>query len=234
MTGIALERVTVEREDSRGSFTAVRDVSLTISEQRVGIVGANGSGKSTLARLFNGLVAPTSGTVTVDGLDAQRDGAKVRKRVGFVFTDPDAQIVMPTVAEDIAFSLSRSSLTQSEREARVTQALKSFGLLDLAQRSVSELSGGQKQLLALAAVTVSQPSWIVADEPTTLLDARNVRLIENYWRQLDQRLIVVTHQLDSISDFDRVIVMDDGQVVADDTPRSALKLYRSIIEAAQP
>ena len=111
-----------------GERAVLDDVNVVLTEPRIGIVGANGSGKSTLARMINGLVVPTSGSVTVDGLDTGRKGREVRKRVGFVFTDPDHQIVMPTVAEDVAFSLRRSSLGKAERNERVRQVLDDFGL----------------------------------------------------------------------------------------------------------
>src|ERR687889_1862760 len=117
---IRLEGVT-HRYDAR---VVLRDVDLTLDERRIAVIGANGSGKSTLARLLNGLVLPTSGRVLVGGLDTRKDGAAVRRRVGFVFTDPDAQIVMPTVGEDVAFSLRRNGLHRSERDQRVTEVLE--------------------------------------------------------------------------------------------------------------
>src|SRR5690606_35983304 len=118
-----------------------------------------------------------SGSVTVDGLDTARKGREVRRKVGFVFTDPDHQIVMPTVAEDVAFSLRRSGLGKEEREARVRQVLADFGLAGHHDHPSHLLSGGQKQLLALAAIMVTDPAVLVADEPTTLLDLRNTKLI---------------------------------------------------------
>ncbi|MDQ6658379.1 MAG: energy-coupling factor ABC transporter ATP-binding protein, partial [Actinomycetota bacterium] len=130
------------------------DIDLTLTEQRVGVIGANGSGKSTLVRMINGLVQPTSGTVSVDGHDAGRDGKRVRGLVGFVFTDPDNQIVMPTVAEDVAFSLRSAKLPRAEVAERVTEVLRRFDLADHADHPTHLLSGGQKQLLALAAVLI--------------------------------------------------------------------------------
>jgi biotin transport system ATP-binding protein len=195
----------------------------------VGIVGANGSGKSTLARMINGLVTPTAGRVEVDGLDVARHGREVRRRVGFVFTNADTQIVMPTVREDVAFTLRRHRLGPADAAARVDATLDRFGLADLADRPAHRLSGGQKQLLALASVLVGEPSIIVADEPTTLLDARNARRIAEHFESLDQRLVVVSHQLELLESFDRVIVMEAGRIVADDEPRRALDAYRALI-----
>ena len=212
-----------------GDDRVLSDVSLTLTEARVGIVGANGSGKSTLARMINGLVSPTTGRVTVDGLDVKREGREVRRRVGFVFTNPDNQIVMPTVREDVAFSLRRMRLPSDVAAARVDAALDRFGLTTLADRAAHTLSGGQKQLLSLAAVLVAEPAIVVADEPTTLLDARNARIVGEHLSSLDQQIVVVTHQLDLVEEFDRVIVIDAGRVVADDSAADALAWYRAAL-----
>ncbi|MFC7450071.1 energy-coupling factor ABC transporter ATP-binding protein [Rhodococcus daqingensis] len=212
-----------------GERAVLADIDLVLTEARIGIVGANGSGKSTLARMINGLVTPSSGRVTVDGLDAAREGRKVRRKVGFVFTDPDHQIVMPTVAEDIAFSLRRSSIPATDRDARVASVLETFGLAGHAEHPTHLLSGGQKQLLALAAIMVTDPDLIVADEPTTLLDLRNTRLVAATFAGLRQQVIAVTHQLDLLGDFDRVLVIDSGRVVADGAPGEAISYYRRLI-----
>ncbi|MCD5346760.1 energy-coupling factor ABC transporter ATP-binding protein [Agromyces sp. S2-1-8] len=225
MSGIVFDRVSHDF----GAEPIVDDVSLVIDERRVGIVGANGSGKSTLARMINGLVTPKTGRVIVDDLDVARRGRDVRRRVGFVFTNADNQIVMPTVREDVAFTLRRHRLPAEDAAARVEATLERFGLMGLADRPAHRLSGGQKQLLALASVLVADPAIVVADEPTTLLDARNARLVADHFRALDQRLVVVSHQLELLEDFDRVIVMESGRVVADDEPAGALAAYRSLI-----
>lgn len=217
-----------------GDRPVLRDITLTLTERRIGIVGANGSGKSTLARMINGLVQPTSGTVTVDDLDVARRGRDVRARVGFVFTDADTQIVMPTVAEDVAFSLKRSGLSKDERALRTERTLRRFGLADLADHPAHLLSGGQKQLLALAAVLVREPQIVVADEPTTLLDLRNARLIGSLLTDLPQQVVVVTHDLDLVADFDRVVVIDDGRVAHDDVPGIALPFYRALAGDTAP
>ncbi len=226
MSRIAFDRVS-HRFDAD---LVVDDVTLLLTEHRIGIVGANGSGKSTLARMINGLVTPTAGRVTVDGLDVRRHGRDVRRRVGFVFTNADNQIVMPTVREDVAFTLRRHRLEPADAAARVDAALERFGIAELADRPAHRLSGGQKQLLALAAVLVAEPAIVVADEPTTLLDARNARRIAEHFATLEQQLVVVSHQLELLESFDRVIVMEAGRVVADDTPAAALAAYRALVE----
>jgi biotin transport system ATP-binding protein len=212
-----------------GEREVLRGIDLRITERRVGIIGSNGSGKSTLARTINGLLAPNSGTVTVDGVDAAKKGAQVRKKVGFVFTDPDTQIVMPTVAEDLAFSLRRSGLSKQDVAERVQDIMVRFRLDGHAEHPAHLLSGGQKQLLAIGAVLIRRPEVVVADEPTTLLDLRNARVVANALDSMDQQVIVVTHQLALLDSFERVIVIDDGLVAFDGTPADAVPAYRELV-----
>ncbi|WP_372470005.1 energy-coupling factor ABC transporter ATP-binding protein [Cellulosimicrobium marinum] len=215
-----------------GERDVLRGVDLVLREQRIGIVGANGSGKSTLARLLNGLVLPTRGRVLVDDLDTRRQGAAVRRRVGFVFTDPDAQIVMPTVAEDVAYSLRRTAPGPT-RDERVRAALAARGLDGHADHPAHLLSGGQKQLLALTSVLVTDPDLVVADEPTTLLDRRNARRVADELAALPQQVVLVSHDLDLVARVaQRVLVVDDGRVVADGAPDVALDAYRRLTDAA--
>jgi biotin transport system ATP-binding protein len=212
-----------------GERVVLDGIDLTLTERRIGIVGANGSGKSTLARMINGLVTPTKGSVTLDGLDTTTKGRDVRRRVGFVFTDPDNQIVMPTVAEDVAFSLRRSGLSKAEVAERVAAALHRFGLAGHADHPTHLLSGGQKQLLALAAVLITEPDVVVADEPTTLLDLRNSRMVNDLLAGLDEQVVLVTHHLHLLAGFDRVVVLDAGRVVADGTPAQAVPTYTGLL-----
>lgn len=206
--------------------------SLTLSEHRIGIIGANGSGKSTIARMINGLTVPSSGTVCVDNLDLSTHGKKVRSKVGFVFSDADNQIIMPTVEEDVAFSLGRHKLPREERDRKVRQALKSMGLADHAEQSPHQLSGGEKQLLALASITVLDPELIIADEPTTLLDLRNRKKVARLFDALPQQMIIVTHDLDLVDHADRIICVDDGRIVDDSAdPRFPSATPRDVINA---
>lgn len=233
-----------------GETTVLQPTTLTLAEHRISVVGANGSGKSTLSRLVNGLVEPSSGSVLVSPgshptesgsgsgsdldppLDTRRDGAAVRRAVGFVFTDPAAQLIMPTALEDVELSLRRKIRAKSERRAAAHAVLARFGLEQLADRSVHTLSGGQKQLLAIASVLASEPAILVADEPTTLLDLRNARRIADLLFSLPQQLLVVTHDLDLAARADRTLVVDGGQVVFDGAPASAIAHYRELSAAA--
>jgi biotin transport system ATP-binding protein len=212
-----------------GSRVVLRGVDVRLTERRIGIIGANGSGKSTFARLLNGLVVPTEGSVIVDGLDTRTAGRQVRRRVGFVFTDPAAQIVMPTVAEDVAFGLRKLGLPREEVTRRVWTALETYGLAEYADHPAHLLSGGQLQLLALAGVLVMEPSTLVCDEPTTLLDLRNTRMVTKLLHDLPQRVILVTHHLEQLDGFDRVLVLDEGRIVADGTPAEAIPAYRKLL-----
>ncbi|QPK78369.1 ABC transporter ATP-binding protein [Corynebacterium lizhenjunii] len=225
-----MPKVTFSQVQVRYDESLILDnINLCLSEHRIGIIGSNGGGKSTLTRLINGLEEPTSGTVTVDGRDVATHGKEIRQQVGFVFSDAENQIVMPNVRDDVAFSLRRFKLPKPEREARVDAALARFGLTDLAQQSPHTLSGGQKQLLALAAVLVIDPVLIIADEPTTLLDLRNRDRIQREFAALDQQLIVVTHDLGILSDFDRVICIDNHRIAADGQPAEVIAFYRDLM-----
>ena len=210
-----------------GGRLVLDDVSVRLDEPRIGIIGANGSGKSTFARLLNGLVVPDRGTVHVDGRSTAKDGAAVRRAVGFVFTHPDAQIVMPTVAEDVALSLRRHRLDGGEKTRRVQDVLAQVGLDGFDDRPSHLLSGGEKQLLAVASVLVAEPAVLVCDEPTTLLDLANTRRVMSLLMGLHPQLVLVTHDLDCLDDLDRVLVFDRGRIVVDAPPAQAVAQYRA-------
>ncbi len=213
-----------------GETAVLSGLNLRIDDRRVAVIGANGSGKSTFARLLNGLVLPSTGRVSVDGLDTHKDGAAVRRRVGFLFQNPEHQIVCPTVEEDVAFGLRPLKLGKAESARRVDAILARTGLEPLRQRAAHLLSGGEKQMLALAGVLVTEPDWLVLDEPMTLLDLRNKRRVAGFLDGLNQRLVLVTHDLDMIGDFDRVLVFDGGRLVADAAPDAAVAAYRELMD----
>jgi biotin transport system ATP-binding protein len=225
---IELDGVTVTVPGPDGDVRILEETTLDLTEPRVALIGPNGSGKSTIARLVNGLVSPTTGRVRVGGLDVANHGKEVRQRVGFVFTDPAAQLVMPTAVEDVALSLRRLERDRRARRTAALAVLESYGLGHVADHSVHTLSGGQRQLLALAGVLASAPSVLVADEPTTLLDLRNARRIADLLFSLDQQLLLVTHDLDLAARCDRAIVVDEGRVVHDGPASLAVDHYRAM------
>lgn len=212
-------------EMSYDNVRVLEPISLSLREQRIGIIGANGGGKSTLIRMINGLGDPSGGRVLVDGLDVTTHGREVRKKVGFVFSDAESQIVMPTVREDIAFSLRRFKISRAEKQQRVDAVMERFNLTEHADQSPHTLSGGQKQLLALAAVLIIEPDIVIADEPTTLLDLKNRLLIREVFRSLPQQLIVVSHDLEFLDDFDRVICIENHQIAMDGPPSKTIPHY---------
>ncbi len=229
---IELRGVSHEYASGAGMRTVLSDLDLRLDERRIGVIGANGSGKSTFVRLLNGLVVPVRGTVTVDGLDTRTDAKEIRRRVGFCFTDPDAQIVMPTVAEDVAFGLRRRGLDRSEIEERVRTVLAAYRLDGHADHPAHLLSGGQKQLLALASVMVTEPQVLVLDEPTTLLDLANTRRIAAEIEAVPAQVVLVTHDLDLVGGFDRVLVFHQARLVFDGAPAPAVAHYRDLAGAA--
>ncbi|TLM73072.1 energy-coupling factor ABC transporter ATP-binding protein [Pseudarthrobacter sp. NamB4] len=236
MPAVTFDHVTVavETDHSPEPKVLLDGINLQLSEKRIGVIGANGSGKSTLLRLVNGLVQPTAGRVTVDGEDTVRAVRKVRRNVGFVFTDPLSQLVMPTGREDVELSLRRIVKNGAERRRQAEAALDRLGLLHLADQSIYELSGGERQLMALAAVLAVDPQVLVLDEPSTLLDLRNRELLRATLTGLEQQVIMSTHDLELALDMDRVLVIEQGQVAFDGAPADAVAAYRALcLDGAQ-
>lgn len=211
--------------------TILQEMSLKLGEARIGIIGANGSGKSTFARLLNGLVLPSAGRVRVHGHDTRTAGDAVRALVGFVFQNPDHQIIYPIVEEDVGFGLRNAGLRGDALDCAVTDALARFDLGEKRNQPAHLLSGGEKQLLALAGTLALDPRVLVLDEPTALLDLRNRRKISRILAALPQQVILVTHDLDMLDGFNRVLVFDSGRIVADDAPARAIAHYVNLMEA---
>lgn len=210
----------------------LRDVSLDIVERRVGVIGANGSGKTTLVRLVNGLTGCTRGTVTVDGVDVSEDRHAVQRRVGFVFHDADHQLVYPTPAEDVALGLRARGIGKRAAREAALSALRGVSLEHKADQAVHTLSAGEKHLVALCAVLVLEPAWIILDEPTTTLDLVNRRRVTEVLLGLDQHLVIVSHDLDLVRRLDRAILLHQGAVAADGAPADAIDRYMALVGAA--
>ncbi|OLL40784.1 energy-coupling factor ABC transporter ATP-binding protein [Bartonella henselae] len=208
-----------------GDLYVLRNITVQLTERRIAVIGANGSGKSTFVRLINGLQLPSHGFVTVDGLDTKNDAKAIKHKVGFVFQNPDNQIVLPLVEEDLSFGLKNLKLSKEKVKERVDEILQRYDLQNFRNHAVHLLSGGQKQLVAISGVVAMKPDYIIFDEPTTLLDLRNKRLITQVIEELSQTAIVVSHDLEFIRNFDRVLVFDKGEIVVDDIPLVAIKEY---------
>ena len=210
-----------------GGRAVLTGIDCTLTERRIALLGPNGSGKSTLARLVNGLVTPSAGRVFVDGIDVAEDVKAVRRRVGYVFQNPQNQIVFPIVEEDVAFGLRNLGLGREEATRRAREALEREGLGALAERPAETLSGGELQMVALIGVLVMEPSIVVFDEPTTMLDLRNRNRIAARIAALPQTAILVTHDLDLAATCERALVLDQGRIVADDEAPAASAWYRA-------
>ena len=198
--------------------TALRDVSLKIEPcEKVALVGPNGAGKSTLMLHLNGILKSTSGTVQVCGLDLQPSNmGQVRAAVGLVFQDPDDQLFSPTVFDDVAFGPLYQGLASAGVKERVDQALAAVGMGAYRDRVSHHLSVGEKKRIAIATVLSMQPEILVLDEPTAGLDPRARRSFINLLRDLDQTMLVSTHDMRLVAElFPRTVVMDEGRIVAD-------------------
>ena len=202
------------------------------------VLGHNGSGKSTFAKHINGILTPTEGTVWVSGMDTADEESvwEIRKRAGMVFQNPDNQIIGYVVEEDVGFGPENIGLPTDEIWRRVDESLEAVGMTAYRYKSPNKLSGGQKQRVAIAGVMAMRPECIVLDEPTAMLDPNGRREVIRTVRELNQKegitVLLITHYMEEVISADRVIVMDDGKLVMDGTPREIfsdverLKSYR--------
>lgn len=214
---------------SFGQRVALKPLSLRLTERRIGVIGLNGSGKSSFARLINGLLLPSAGRVVTNGHDTAKDGARARAAVGFIFQNPANQIVLPLVREDIALGLQARGLAKAEVDHAVASALERVGIAHLLDRRAHELSGGEVQLAALAAVLATRPDIVIMDEPTNQLDLRNRNLVERTIGTLDENVIVVTHDLGLIADFPRVLLFHEGVLVQDGPAAETIAHYLKLV-----
>ncbi|WP_314608434.1 ABC transporter ATP-binding protein [Rothia mucilaginosa] len=247
MPALELESVSVFTELPEGGHRRIlKDVSLRFTAKRTAVLGLNGSGKSTLLGLFNGLTHPDEGIVRVNGVDTLEvlsrgsKGAGARgnlqgafEGVGMLFAQPEAQLIMPTVAEDIDLSLRRaaavegSALSGDQRRERIRELLRERGLERLEDQSVFTLSGGEKQLVALTSVLAARPQILLLDEPTTLLDLRNRARLLKHLESLDQMLVLSTHDLDLAASCDEAVIIHDGRLLAQGDAAQLVQQYRT-------
>lgn len=212
-------------------------VDLEIEEGSfVAVLGHNGSGKSTMAKLFNGILLPSEGRVLVDGMDTTHEDKllQIRATVGLVFQNPDNQIVANVVEDDVAFAPENLGVEPGEIRRRVDAALKTVGMYEFRMHAPHLLSGGQKQRVAIAGVLAMQPRCIVLDEPTAMLDPVGRRevisTVTKLCREKGMTVVLITHHMSECVGADRLVVMSEGKIVADGTPRevfSQVELLRS-------
>lgn len=252
MPALELESVSVFTELPEGGHRRIlKDVSLRFTAKRTAVLGLNGSGKSTLLGLFNGLTHPDEGIVRVNGVDTMEalsrgstgarsnsQGARGHSQgafegVGMLFAQPEAQLIMPTVAEDIDLSLRRaaavegSALSGEQRLEQIRELLRERGLEHLENQSVFTLSGGEKQLVALTSVLAARPQILLLDEPTTLLDLRNRARLLMHLESLDQMLVLSTHDLDLAASCDEAVIIHDGRLLAQGDAGQLVQQYRT-------
>ncbi len=224
---IEIKNLCYEYSDENLSHLALKDFNLEIERGSFTVIlGHNGSGKSTLAKLLNGLLKPTSGQVLVDGMNTTDEAVEteIKRRVGLVFQNPDNQLIASIVEEDVAFGPENLGVEPSEIKKRVENALESVEMLEFANSSPHNLSGGQKQRVAIAGIIAMEPSCIVLDEPTAMLDPRGRKEILTTLLRLNKEkgitVILITHYMEEAENADRVIVMNDGEIIADNNPKN--------------
>lgn len=236
--GLGYEYLRYEEEGQEPEVTkAIEDVSLEIQKgQFIAVLGHNGSGKSTLAKHINALLVPTEGTMWVDDMKTtdEEDVWKIRQKAGMVFQNPDNQIIGNIVEEDVGFGPENLGVPTDEIWRRVDQSLEAVGMTAYRLKSPNKLSGGQKQRVAIAGVMAMRPQCIILDEPTAMLDPNGrkevIATLHELNRQEKITVLLITHYMEEVIDADRVIVMDDGKLVMDGTPREIFSRVKELKE----
>ena len=223
---IEVKNAAFEYSDGEKKKSVIKDMSVSFEKGSFTVIlGHNGSGKSTLAKLLNGLYKPDSGDVFVDGINTrdEKNEIEIKRRVGMVFQNPDNQLVASIVEDDVAFGPENLGLTPEETEKRVDDALKAVDMFEFKKKTPHHLSGGQKQRIAIAGVIAMMPECIDLDEPTAMLDPKGrkeiIESVERLNREKGITVILITHFMEEAQNADRVIVMDDGRIIADSTPK---------------
>ena len=238
---IEIKNVSYEysNQDEEGvSYTAVKNLSLNIERGSFTVIlGHNGSGKSTLAKMLNGLYKPTFGDIFIDGINTRDEETEieVKRRVGMVFQNPDNQLIASIVEEDVAFGPENLGLEPPVIRERVKNALKAVGMEEYANSTPHRLSGGQKQRIAIAGIIAMEPECLVLDEPTAMLDPKGRREIISTLHKLNKEkgitVILITHYMEEAENADRVLVMNDGEIIKDATPKEVfmdVELLKSV------
>ena len=234
---IELKNVTYSYTDEESVHTAVKNISLEIKRGSFTVIlGHNGSGKSTLAKLLNGLNKPTEGDVIVDGINTKNEDTEIeiKRRVGMVFQNPDNQLIASIVEEDVAFGPENLGIAPAEIRERVDDALKAVGMYEFRKSTPHRLSGGQKQRVAIAGIIAMTPECLVLDEPTAMLDPKGrseiIETLIHLNREKKITVILITHYMEEAENADRVIIMNDGEIIDDGTPKSVFRNVQKLKE----
>ena len=235
---IEVKNVTFEYEDGDEQHIVLKDFNINIERGSFTVIlGHNGSGKSTLAKLLNGLYKPSDGEILVDGISTLNEDTEIeiKRRVGLVFQNPDNQLVASIVEEDVAFGPENLGHSPEVIRQEVDEALKAVDMYDYRNSTPHRLSGGQKQRIAIAGIIAMKPDCIVLDEPTAMLDPKGraeiIETIKKLNKQNGITIVLITHFMEEAVDADRVVVLDDGKIVADSTPKdifSNIKLLKDV------
>lgn len=217
-------QICIQRVDlQRASEPFFQQLSVSWTEKRVGLIGNNGSGKSTLVRLLNGLLVPEQGQVSIFGYDTVQQAALMPALVGFIFQNPDHQMIFPTVAEELAFGCEQLGETAQQARAAALALLREQGIESWADRPVTQLSEGQKQRVCILAVLIMKPRLLILDEPFSALDLPTRRLLLELIHNSDTHVLLISHDLSVYGDFDRLIWMENGQIIADGAPHDVIR-----------
>lgn len=228
---------TQEFDETAVPVQVLKNISINIKKgEFIAILGHNGSGKSTLAKHFNSILVPETGTVSINGIDSKDEDKllEIRQTVGMVFQNPDNQIVATIVEEDVAFALENMGVEPAEIRKRVDKALKTVGMYEYKDHAPHRLSGGQKQRVAIAGVIAMRPACIVFDEPTAMLDPQGrvevLDTIKELNREHGVTIVLITHYMDEAAKADRVVIMDDGNIILDDVPKKVFSQVEKLKE----
>ena len=215
---------------SKNSVTVLKNLSVSIEHRTTGIIGNNGSGKSSFVRLLNGLNTPDKGRIEVFGYDTVIHKSLLPMQVGFIFQNPDHQIIFPTVLEELMFGLEQNGVTEAQARQLSIDILKQNRCEEMADRSIQTLSEGQKQLICILSILVMQPKLLILDEPFSSIDLPTRRRLLNLVLEQAPRLIMVSHDLNILMDFDRLIWMHDGAIKMHDEPAKVVAAYESFVK----
>lgn len=209
----------------RNNLPVLESISIQLTEQRIGIIGLNGSGKSSFVRLINGLLQPNTGSISVNQKNPSVGPQKMSTEVGFIFQNPDHQIIFPTVEEELSFGLINQGIAKKQALIKARKLLDDHHRLDWAERAIHTLSDGQKQLICILAVVIMQPKVLIFDEPFSALDLVTRYQLMNLIDQLPQQVIMISHELETLMNFDRVIWLAEGKIFRDGPPSELIPAF---------